>query len=195
MSIGFVWWICTGEMTPALPLALFFELFWLDVFHIGSFIAPMTAFPYLLLLALAKTFGWTDPVSLTFPLAVSLPLAYAVPLLEARQRDRQKSASDRLVLAAQGADPLHTLPGSLVRRSAVQHIFGGFLLFCLFYGGIVFLLSVPVLRAHALFVPLDVDWSILYAIAAIGALVSLRIRKVYLVFALCMAAFTLVKLL
>jgi len=184
-------------MMPAVPLALFFELFWLDLIPIGSYVPPMPGFPYLILLALASAMGWTEPTALAFPLAVLMPLAYVIPVLEYRQRNWQKYASTQLVTLAESPRPLDGLPGRLLARSSLQQIVGGLLVFVLAY-----------VTAHYIFsfvnnslnsgserglIPLDVNWSILYAIAAIGALLSLRIKRAYSVFALCMAGMLLLR--
>lgn len=191
IALGFVWWLCTGNPLPALPLALFFELFWLDLFPIGSYIPPMPTLPYLLLLALSKALGWMDPVTLAFPLAATMPLAYAVPLLEYKQRDLQKHASTNLIRMAEELRPLNGYPARLVLRSFFQQAGGGLLLFIGLYFVMYLLFSLEMTRRNAGFIPLDVDWSILYAIAAIGALLSLRIKRAYSVFALCMAGLLL----
>ena len=186
--LGFAWWLATGELAPALPLAIFFELFWLDLYPIGSFIPPMAGFPYLLLLALSGHLGWTTPNTIAFPLAVALPLAYAVPLLEYRQRDLQKNASNRLILHAQEIVPITAFSGKLLITSTLQQLGGGLLVFLTLYGGVIWVFSFQIMRKNAGLIPLDVDWSVLYAIAATGALLSLRIKRAYVVFAICMAA-------
>ena len=195
--IGFVWWLCTGDMAPALPLALFFELFWLDLIPIGSYVPPMPGFPYLILLALAGAMGWTEPAALAFPLAVLMPLAYVIPVLEYRQRNWQKYASTQLIALAESPRPLEGFPGRLIARSGLQQTVGGLLIFVLTYALAHYSFSL----AHDIgaswgtgLIPLGVDWPILYIIAAIGALLSLRIKRAYFVFALCMAGMLLLRL-
>ena len=177
---------------PALPLALFFELFWLDFIPHGSYIPPMPGFPYLILLALASPMGWTDPAALAFPLAVAMPLAYAIPFLEYRQRDLQKNASTKLIALADNPRPLKDMPGRLVAHSCLQQAGGGLLVFLSTYALAYCVFSfVPYGRGGL--IALNIDWSILYAIAAIGALLSLRIKRAYSVFALCMAGLLLLR--
>jgi PTS system mannose-specific IIC component len=171
-----------------LPLALFFELFWLDFIPIGSYIPPMPSFPYIILLSLSGVMGWKEPTALAFPLAVTMPLAYVIPFLEHRQRNLQKNASTKLITLAEGPQPLNSFPGRLVARSFLQQAGGGLLVFLLVYVLVYYIFSFDHDNG---FIPLDVDWSILYAIAAIGALLSLRIKRAYSVFVLCMAALLL----
>lgn len=194
LVIGFIWWLCTGEYMPALPLALFFELFWLDLFHIGGYIPPMGAFPYLLLLFLSTWFGWTTPAAFAFPLAATLPLAYVVSYLESRQRDYQKNASSLLVRHARRDTPLGALPAQRIAISIVQQLVIALLLFMTAAAAGVAVFSLDVLGKKTAAIALNIDWPVLYAIAAIGSLLSLRIKRAYLVFALCMTVLLLFKL-
>jgi PTS system mannose-specific IIC component len=177
---------------PALPLALFFELFWLDLIPIGSYVPPMPGFPYLILLALSSAMSWTEPTALAFPLAVTMPLAYVIPVLEYRQRNWQKHASTKFIALAETPRPLESFPGRLILRSCLQQAGGGLLVFVLAYASTHYIFSLAYDDGRGL-IPLDVDWSILYAIAAIGALLSLRIKRAYSVFALCMAGMLLLR--
>lgn len=172
-----------------MPLAIFFEIFWLDLIPIGGYIPPMASFPYLLLLSLAGIFGWSDAASLTLPLMFVLPLAYFVAYIEQYHRDFQKKAFDRLMAGAVLPLPLGALSGKLVLMAAVQLLSFGLLLFLAAHIGLRLLFSWDILNNSAQGLP--VTWQILFVIAAIGALLSLRIKKAYLVFTLAMAGFSL----
>lgn len=189
--------MCTGQLMPAVPLSLFFELFWLDLFPIGTYIPPMPAFPYLLLLTLSGLFGLQNPAELILPLALVMPTAYVVLLLEQKQRGLQKNASARLTCKAEQNQLVHIYAGRLITLSLLQQITGGLALFILAYGSAVFLLNTlglpPAMGGEAF--PINLDWSILYFIAATGALLSLRIRRAYSVFALCSAVLVCLHLL
>jgi PTS system mannose-specific IIC component len=181
-------------LVPALPLALFFELFWLDFIPHGSYIPPMPGFPYVILLALSTAMGWSEPTALAFPIAVVMPLAYAIPFLEYKQRNFQKIASTKLIdLAADGLLTLKNFPGRLIVRSCLQQAGGGLLVFLSVYALAHLVFSLAPHNGGRGLIPLDVDWSILYAIAAIGALLSLRIKRAYSVFALSMAGLFLLR--
>lgn len=191
--LGFLWWLFTGDAVPAIPLALCFELFWLDLYPIGGYAPPMPAYPYLLLLIFASVLGWTEPSSIALPLAVSLPLAYIVPFWEYRQRNRQSEASSRLVAQAEAETFLGGLPARAVMRSALQQLGLGMLLF---WGGYACLAGVlatwRIVFARNAY-PLDVGWPVLYAVAAVGAFVALRIRRAYITFAFCAVAILIAK--
>lgn len=185
LVIGFIWWLCTGQYSPALPLALFFELFWLDLFHIGGYIPPMGAFPYLLLLLLSSRFAWSTPAAFTFPLAMLLPLAYLLPYAESRQRDYQKNASSLLIRQARRNVPLGALPAQQITISIVQQLVIALSLFIAATAVCYAVFSIEMLEEKTGGIVLNVDWPVLYAIAAIGCLLSLRIKRAYIVFSLC----------
>lgn len=67
ITLGFLWALFTGQWMPAIHLAIFFELFWLDKFFIGSYIPPFAGFPLMLLLPLAYICGCKIQVCLFFP--------------------------------------------------------------------------------------------------------------------------------
>lgn len=182
--LGMLWGVCTGDYALALPLAIFFELFWLDVIPIGSYIPPMPAFSYLILLSLASTFGWTSPESITFPLAMTLPLAHLIPLLENSQRSYQRAAYSRLVGEARKNRVLGSLPGKLLLISALQQIIAGWLCFFTIAIFLTYLFSRKFMQD--VLIPLSIGWTELYTIALIGALLSLRIRRAYVTFAASM---------
>lgn len=193
LAIGLAWWLITGQAAPALPLAIFFEIFWLDLFPIGGYIPPMASFPYILLMGLAAALDWRDAASLALPLALSLPLAHAVSLYEGQLRKHFNNGSEALIQKVEAMQEPGSLPASLLVKFSVQYLGLGLTLLCLLYGLAAALLHIPQMRAVIVNMTLDVDWPVLYAIAAIGALLSLRIRKLYLAFALAMAAFVLIK--
>lgn len=170
-----------------MPLAVFFELFWIDLIPVGGYIPPMPSFPYLLLLSLAGIFGWADAQSLAFPLFICLPLAYVVPLLETRQRNMQKSAYSVLLAHVRSGEAMDVVPGRLILLSAVQIVGLSLLLFVLAWIAVFGFFSLEAIRDLFAF-PLSVNWAVLYTIGAIGALMGLRIKRAYILFMLGMAA-------
>lgn len=194
LVIGFAWWVATGDIMPALPLAIFFELFWLDLYPLGGFIPPMPAFPYLLLLFLSRQFHWDTFSVIVFPLVLSLPFAYVVPLLEKWQRNRQKSDSLRMLDALEHTIVTLSSPGRVLLKAIFLHLGPGFAAFaaCCFFMSLLASLSF-VQESLALF-PLQLDWPALYLAGAIGAIVGLRVRRVYMTVLLAALAVALGKL-
>ncbi len=181
LVLGLLWQLFTGD-SLALPLAVFFELFWLDLFPIGSYVPPMAAFPYLILLALSGLLGWGDSTTIAFPLALSLPFAYIIPYLEQRQRNYQKGAYNKLMRQARNKlAPTGKLAGSLLAASALQQLAAGLVFFWAACAAVYALFSLLVDKMIFPII-LEVDWPVLFAIAAIGSFLSLRIKPALAVF-------------
>lgn len=180
-----------------MPLAVFFELFWLDLFPIGSYVPPMPALPYLLILSLASVFSWDSPVALAFPLALSLPAAYLIPFYENKLRISFSAISSRLVRNAEAeSGPLKNLPLHGIGKAWLIHSGIGMVFFFLPYTIIRVLFSLPFfsfLHLQPGVIPLNVSWPVLYVIAAIGAVLSLRIRRAYVTFAMFMATLMILR--
>lgn len=153
----------------------------------------MGLFPYLLLLALAGVFGWSGPQSIAFPLAMMLPFAYVIPFMEYKQRDQQKRASNDLICCAEKQTFCSDISATLVLAASLKQVFSGLLLFLVAYAGMTALCSLILAHRASGLIPLEVDWSVLYAIAALGAVLSLRIKRAYCVFVLCMLSMFLIK--
>ncbi len=190
--LGFFWGLCTGDYSLSLPLAVFFELFWLDLFAIGSYLPPMAAFPYLMLMAFARTMDWSTPGHLAFPLALSLPLAYVQPHIEGYLRILQTGAYMRLMGRARRPAPLGRLPGSLMAAAVLRQFCVGLAAFVLVQGVAVVGLALPFSWTKTV---LNADWSLLYGIASLGALMALRINRAYIIFTICILSVALIKLL
>lgn len=185
LFLGLIWWLASGQFAPAMPLAVFFELFWIDLIPVGGYIPPMPAFPYLILVSLAGLFGWTDAQSLAFPLLISLPLAHLIPFIEARQRDIQQAAYSSLLAQVRKGKNISSFAGRLVAHSTLQIIGASILLFVAVWYALYVFFSLDIVQCN-IPIRLAVNWSVLYAIAAIGSLLALRIKPAYVIFILGM---------
>lgn len=70
-----MWGVCTGEW-ESIPLAIFFELLWLDAFYLGAYIPPSATVAFLLVLPIhALVNGGVDQYLLT-TIPIILPFTY-----------------------------------------------------------------------------------------------------------------------
>ncbi len=174
-------------MVPPVFTAIFFELFWLDLFAIGSFIPPTPSFPLLILLALAPSFGWSNPEHLAVPLALCLPLAYVPSYVEMRLRNRQIRGYTLLMEQSRLPEPLGNIPGRLIARSLTLYIIiaaGLFIVGYSFFWGLFDLLAISLESIADL---LQMGWAPLLAVGTIGGVSALRIPRAYTVFAVASA--------
>ena len=200
-----VWGSITGAWFPVLFLAVFLEVFWLDLFHIGNRIPPFAALPFFVFLALYPIIipplpDWSILAFIT-ALVLVMPLAYLYAALERAGWFFAIRAHEKLVAIKDGYSP----PGGIAARSVWASILletGCALALaafsCIFYY-LVFTLAVhtmppdfmcmgfiptgPALRIIAkdsIFPTPLVYWLVP---VALGGLISLRIASVRLVFA------------
>ena len=188
LCLGIVWGACSGDMVVPVLLGLCCELFWLDLFPIGSYLPPMPAFPLLILLPLSSQFGWATPQELALPLFLLLPLAYVPPLLEIRLRRAAIEGQALLTEQAEGRLPLGGLPGRIIARAMARHMLYAIPLFwgTLAAAAFLFSLARPLLEAAG--GSLNAVWPGILCLCALGAFLALRLPRAYLVFFMSAAA-------
>ncbi len=171
--------------------AVFFELLWLDVFAVGTYVPPMPAYSFVVFLFLVQTFPCDTGGEFLAALAISSVPAYLQPILDVRHRTLQAQAYSRLMAAAELPAPPPGLPFELVLRSALRQLVVGLLLFfpvLLVATGLYTLVGRFFFStaSHSL-----VPGTYVAAAAALGATAALRLRKAYVVFLLCILLFLL----
>jgi mannose/fructose/N-acetylgalactosamine-specific phosphotransferase system component IIC len=179
LVVGLLWAALTGQWEVALPVAVFWELFFLDLFPIGTYVPPQSLFALLTTLALAHIFNVHQP-SLVFVLMVAcLPTAYLGSRLEHLHR-RWQNVSYNKVLQSTRAGHESQASGLELARNALLHMAALNLLGFL----VVMALLVPFIdwllhqfRGDILVMP--VTWPHIWMLGTIGAILSLRSRAVY----------------
>lgn len=169
-------------MTIALPLAVFYELFWLDLFPAGTYLPPNGLFPMLTVVTLAGTLPSPDISTLFLPVILTLPLGFLGAYLEKRHREWQVAGYNRLLRAFRSGRDLEGPAGHAVAVSLLQ-------LFTLNF--VAFLCTATVLTAASdRFIawrglPLTfthATWPLLWVIGCVGGVMALRIRRSYVIF-------------
>lgn len=184
-----------------MPAAVFFQLIWLDLFYIGTYVPPQGLIAYLAFLPPALCFNLNSPQSALLLLILCLPLASAAARLESIQRDSggDKNYLELLETINAGGNIAGTLQkvihAGMLRRALAAGALcagGSVLLSTLVWLLGVYLASWPV--AVVLELPLgdhfglaggaarSGGWGLLWAFAAVGGFLSLRIRSAFLCF-------------
>lgn len=180
--IGLFWAGLTGQWELAMAAALFFELFYLDLFPIGTYVPPHGPFALLVALALMQMLEVSQPQSVAVLIAISLPAAYLGSSLEQTLRQRQNLSYTRMLQSTRPGQEHIVSPAALARTALVQT--------CV-VSGMAFLLVMAVLaplaewtllhmRMHVLRLP--ISWPHLWMLGTVGALLSFRSRRVYALF-------------
>ncbi len=152
-------------------------MLWLDVLELGSVVPPFGSLSFLLLFPVATHFGLRQPGELLLPLILVMLAAYLGAFLERRLRIHENCLTDRVASWCAG-DGL--APAAAVARVALLRAVLQLLLYALCYALLFCLLAVLTAR-QLLPQLLLLSWSMLYAAALMGAVLSLRTRRTYLV--------------
>ncbi|MGE4193519.1 MAG: PTS sugar transporter subunit IIC [Pseudodesulfovibrio sp.] len=190
LVVGFFWGAATGEYTTSLYIAIFFELFWLDLIPAGTYIPPHLTAATFSALTLSTYFGLDQPSKIMPVLFASMPLAWLGARLEGWLRDREQASYNAMLNWARNPRSMHT-PGTIILRSMGRNLFinwGVFfaavftlkLCFQLFYD------LYPTAFSH-----LGVTWAHLWVAASLGGLMALRQKRAYVVLATGILIFVL----
>ncbi|MBF0481863.1 MAG: PTS sugar transporter subunit IIC [Desulfovibrionaceae bacterium] len=165
----------TGETTLALQIAIFFELFWLDLFPAGTYLPPNAAASNLASLFLVRVSALHDPGQIAAVMLLTLPLARIFGKLETSQRVLANSFYNRLLKwSRQGPGKMR--PGRLILESMTVQFALNAIGFALALGALLALLSLVSGKLFAAFQGLGVGFAHMWILGSLGAVLSLRYR-------------------
>jgi PTS system mannose-specific IIC component len=157
-------------------VAFFFELFWLDVIPVGTFIPPAGLFSTIASLSLIHVLGVTHPGEIFILLTATIPFAAFMAWLESRQRLWQNREFNLLVVSTRKGNARLFAPGSYIRKGIVQSL--------LLQGGMALVILLPLtvvldcLLAHTRPVAW-ISWPLLWLVASLGGVIAMRFRRAY----------------
>lgn len=181
LLLGLLYAFLVGNTPFVLPLAIFFELFWLDLFPIGGYLPPSPSFSYLMLLVLGFYFNWATPGEVIVPLALSLPFAYLTPLLEGWLRKQRNMWNSQVLKKSRGTAALGKSTGVILGQSLALTLALELLLWIASTVALGFFLSFIMNSSFHVQSP-EASWGFLYLLGCTGAVLALRLRRAYLVF-------------
>lgn len=177
-----LWSAVTGQWETALPAALFVELFFLDLFPIGTYIPPHGPFALLTSLALVNIFDLAQAPEIFLILLLCAPAALLGSRLELLQRGGQNKVYTQMLRSTRGEAGV---PVSRMNPAGTALLQAGALNLAAFI--VVMALLVPLtdvllqhFRGRVLMLP--ITWPVVWMIGTVGALLSLRSRRIYALF-------------
>lgn len=181
---GLILWLVSGDSNVLLA-AVFFELFWLDLFHVGTFVPPNTAFAYLVFAPLALGFGLSSPSSVAVLLLACLPLGPMGAKLEQTWRRMQSKEYHALNGAIDAGKNIMPVADAIFRQGFMYSL----LLVNAIYTGVFVVYGAVFWLWVAEFGTFPAiswaGWNFLLPIAAVGGLLSLRIMPALVCFTAC----------
>lgn len=186
LVIGFIWAAFSGEWDMTIKLALFFELFWLDLMYVGTYIPPFSSMSLLMCLLLVDYFNIDNVWQLPLPLLLSLPWALTGSAMERWMRQRQSMLYFIWVERGEAARQ-YSVPG----RIFIQCILKLMALQAIVFAGCYTItenLGHLIVNWTGLPVFSWLNWGLLWTLgAAMGGFMALRTRRAYIIFAAAMA--------
>lgn len=195
LVIGLVFSLLHGEAEVCLGVALFFELFWMDLFPAGTFIPPQMTAATLAALGLALRFGLHAPAEALAAILAAMPLAILGAWLEGLLREGQNASFNELLAMADGP-ALAFAPGRLVRQGALRYVAVNLVAFAVAFSILLLLFGIllPMGLGRAMEV-LPLEWWQLWFAGSIGGLLSIRFRMGYVIFGVAVVAVALLTML
>lgn len=173
-----LWSLLTWNWQLALGLGVFFELLWLDLFPAGTFIPPHALFAFMLSLIVLTGTDEPSVRQLFVVLLLVCPLAYFGAWLEQRLRARNNLAYTALLTWSRHKSGRAAPHNRLILQALLEY---WMLFWVIFVLGATFLLIVTRLVADWSLVGPQVRWPMVWLIACVGAVLSLRIRSAHAV--------------
>ncbi len=178
LAVGFIWGAVFGDMGLALSVALFFELFWLDLIPAGAYIPPNSVAPTLASLSLVQSLGLNSPAGALFAIFLCAPLARLFSRVEGFQREYEDKVFDRFRASVGDAGAVMA-PGTLIFRSIMDMTVINAIVFCLVLAVLAVLASYLAPRLLPLAAGYPVSWWHIWLLGSLGAVFSLRYRPAY----------------
>ena len=182
LVIGMLWAGMTGQWEIALPMAIFFELFFLDLFPIGTYIPPHGPFALLSSLALVNIFELVQPPVIFLAMLLCIPTAFLGSRLEHIQRQRQNGVYTRMLQSTRGeGDPAgitKETAGAALAQAAVINVAAFLMVMVLLVPFTDWLLQHVLGRA----LMLPITWPAIWMLGTVGVLLSLRSRRITIIF-------------
>lgn len=182
LAMAFFWGLFTGEFSTAFSLGVCCELFWIDDLNVGTRVSTSGTLPLLISLVLINfsEFGEfpKDPQHLGPVLVFAMPLAWFGKRAEMFVRTLQVREHTIFVERRRGeAVPRYIILIILGRLLVIQTV-----VFCISLAVLGFIfLGYQRITGELPVIP-GLSWYVLWAIAGMGGILSLRMKRAYMVF-------------
>ena len=186
--VGLILWLFAKAIPNALPAAVFFELFWLDLFFVGTYVPPFHLLSYLVFLPLAAYFDAHTPTECAALLLLCMPLALAGTKVENILRAMNSSGFHQLAASTDSGKNIQPVLTRVIKRAIVLQTFAWSITYVICLAAITLILHLWLAFAKSLPSINGASWGLLWSLAAVGGVLSLRIPFA----AVCFIAFSLV---
>lgn len=186
LFIGILFALVLDPDLPFIGIGIFFELLWLDLIPVGTYIPPQSQLAAFVCAEAAALLQVHEPERVAPLLLLALPVAWLGSRVETAHRSRQNLVHDTLVSRAAptetggGADP----GGYVLRSLGLYAVIQGCL--CLIASLCIYSLGAAVLTYWpAQYGP---GWPEIWGGALLGGLLALRLKRAYWFVTACVIA-------
>ncbi|MBI9078164.1 MAG: PTS sugar transporter subunit IIC [Pseudodesulfovibrio sp.] len=190
LVVGLFWGAFTGEYTTSLYISIFFELFWLDLIPVGTFIPPHLTAATFSALSLTTYLGLDHPARIMGVLFASMPFAWLGTKVEELLREQERGSYNKLLRWARNPESPN-LPGTLVLRSLLRTLVLSWVTFYVSILLLKYIFQMIFSLYPGFLTSIDITWSHLWVAATLGGLMALRLKRVYAVLATGICIFVL----
>ena len=176
--LGLLWGAYTGDYRTSLAIAVFFELFWLDLIPVGTFIPPHLTGATFCALAMSKYFGFTSAPRIMILLFAAMPMAWLGARLDGYLREGNRKGYNDLLIWARRGD-MSRRPSRLIARSVATAFVAHWVMSFVALVLMSWVLELLYRMTPGVFA-LRVTWWHLWFAATLGGVMSLRVRRAYL---------------
>ncbi len=169
-----------GDITTSLYMAIFFELFWLDLIPAGTFLPPHLTAATFSALSLTTYFGFDHPARIMIILFASMPLAWLGTKVEEMLREQEKNSYNQLLNWARNPESSN-MPTILVLRSLGRTFLASWVFFFITILILKYAIGGLVAVYPGLLASIDITWTQLWIAASLGGLMALRLKRVYVI--------------
>lgn len=191
--VGLFWGAFSGDYATSLYIAIFFELFWLDLIPAGTFIPPHLTAATFSALSLTTYFGMDHPAKVMGVLFASMPLAWLGAKAEGWVRERDQGSYNKLLNWTRDPQSPH-VPSTLILSSLCRTFVMSGLTFYVAVLALMFIFRAFLTMYPGLLPSIDITWAHLWVAATMGGLMALRVKRAYAVLATGVSLFVLFSL-
>lgn len=158
-------------------IGIFYELFWIDVFFVGTYIPPQASLAMLITLAIVKGLHLVSPAQIGVLIFLTLPFAHLGSLAESQVRKWNNRFLAPLLYALRSREEKQFQ----VQRAVWQGIAALIICNCsvFFVGFFTCFALFQFLQTFFFLSDLPLSWTILWFTASVSAILAIRIRAGY----------------
>ncbi|WP_234970926.1 PTS sugar transporter subunit IIC [Desulfonauticus submarinus] len=179
LVLSFFWSLVFKDNLPYLNIGIFFELFWLDLFPVGTFVPPQHIVSTIISLFIVYTFKVKSLNHILFIIIMANLFSYFWDWFEVKTRQWNNYIYNKILKSLKLRSEINM---SNIILSSIGKMF--IMNFIIFF--VVLIFSFYIYEYISFYIPQTkiLTWNVLFIISLVGAVLGLRLQKLYIVLSL-----------